>query len=167
MLRVFKIYCFCRENSEIEYLEEDTALLVGLPQEFFSEIDFSSDQSEKDIRDVQILNDSSQNDDLNESTECSNYRPQSPGTYACQHGEKENICPSCIQLEIRLQQSNILISKLKKRCAEKTAEIVRLRAAEKRAKFSNKNLHEMLDEFIAKKWVTEEGQDVLKVKITN
>lgn len=74
-----------------------------------------------------------------------------------------DICQKCIQLNLELQKSKCVIAKLQKRCTVKSAEIKRLRAAEKRSKFAKQSLEEILREIKAKKWISDEGQDVLNV----
>lgn len=69
----------------------------------------------------------------------------------------------CLQLEMKLQKSEIVISKLQKRCADKTSEIKRLRLSEKRSKLAEKTLEDLIHEMKEKNWISEEGRDVLNV----
>lgn len=79
--------------------------------------------------------------------------------------KKKNRCESreCIQLDIELQKAKLTIIKLQKRVSEKTAEINRLKASEKRHKLAKCNLVEILGELKNKKWISEEGQQTLNV----
>lgn len=76
------------------------------------------------------------------------------------------ICKKCFELEVKLQKSQVVISKLQKRCAEKSAQIKRLRASEKRSKLAKKSLEDLLQDIKEKKWISDEGQNVLNVNNT-
>lgn len=62
-----------------------------------------------------------------------------------------------------LQKAKLVVTKLQKRCTEKASEIKRLKAAEKRSRLARCTLEDMLQEMKQKKWITDEGQDVLNV----
>lgn len=76
-------------------------------------------------------------------------------------------CSECIQLDLELQKTKAVVLKLQNRCAEKTAEIKRLRAAEKRSKLAKSSLNEILRELKENKWISSEGEDVLNVRNLN
>lgn len=79
------------------------------------------------------------------------------------HNDVSAVCGKCVQVEIDLQKSKAVIKKLQARCVQKTAEIKRLRAAEKRSKIAKCNLGEMLREMKEKNWISNEGQEILNV----
>lgn len=74
-----------------------------------------------------------------------------------------SVCNKCVRLEVELQKVRLVVAKLKKRCSDKTAEIKRVKAAEKRSRLSKSNLEDMVQELKQKKWITAEGQDVFKI----
>lgn len=75
----------------------------------------------------------------------------------------EEICKKCLETELKLQKSQIIIAKLQKRCSKKTSEIKRLRVSEKRAKLGKRTLEELLHDVKENKWISDEGQQVLNV----
>lgn len=76
----------------------------------------------------------------------------------------KNVCQNCVQQNVELQKLKATVSKIQKKCAQKAAEIKRLRAAEKRSKFAKKTLEEMLCELKENNWISDEGREALKVK---
>lgn len=74
-----------------------------------------------------------------------------------------HVCKKCIDLDIELQKAKSAIRKLQNRCAEKTAHINRLNAAEKRHKILKSSMEDILRQLKEKKWISEEGQNVLRV----
>lgn len=80
-----------------------------------------------------------------------------------QPNQRHECCNNCLQLEVQLQKSAMVITKLQKRCADKTSEIKRLRLSEKRSKLKKKALEDLLSELKEKNWISDEGRDVLKV----
>lgn len=109
----------------------------------------------------------SQCDQFNEIIEYDNEAASQQITSSCiQHEQPKNIvsiCSKCAQLEIELQKSKNVVEKLKKRCIDKTAEIKRLRSAEKRTKMAKYSLEEILRDLRNKKWISAAGENVLKV----
>lgn len=77
--------------------------------------------------------------------------------------EETHICEKSIILDIELQKAKNVILKLQKKCAEKSAQINRLKASEKRQRLAKCSLEEILHDFKAKKWISKEGQSVLNV----
>lgn len=134
-------------NREVEYLEEDSVYvenneqlaIIDIEQLYRAESDVEESASNDDKT---IENDQVAHDVL-------------------------NICQECIQLDIELQKSKAVIAKLQKRCAEKAAEIKRLRAAEKRSKLAKSSLEEVLREMKENKWISSEGEDILNVNKLN
>lgn len=86
-----------------------------------------------------------------------------PTNHRMANNTAEHLCTKCVQLEIEVQKSQVTISKLQKRCSEKTSEIKRLRLSKKRAQMAKKSLEELLKEIKEKKWISDEGRDVLNV----
>lgn len=78
-----------------------------------------------------------------------------------------HVCKKSLQMEIQLIKANETITKLQRRCAEKTEQLNRLKASEKRCRLAKKNLEEILREFKEKKWVSDEGQQILNVNNYN
>lgn len=76
---------------------------------------------------------------------------------------QNNICEKCIKQNMTIQKFQSVILRLQKRCAQKSAEIKRLRAVGKRSKFAKKSLEEMLNEMKKNKWITNEGQEIMSV----
>lgn len=74
-----------------------------------------------------------------------------------------SVCNKCVDVQVELQKAKIAVEKLKKKCSDKASEIKRLKAAEKRSRQAKCTLEEMLQEMKKKKWITDEGQDVLNV----
>lgn len=74
-----------------------------------------------------------------------------------------HVCQKCIDLDIQLQKAKSTITKLQKKCSEKTSDINRLKASEKRLRLSKCTLEEIFREFKEKKWISDEGQSVLNV----
>lgn len=74
-----------------------------------------------------------------------------------------DICSKCVQLEVELQKSKMVVAKLQKRCIDKTAEIKRLRCAEKRSKIARSSLEDIIREIKKKNWISVEGENVLNV----
>lgn len=68
-------------------------------------------------------------------------------------------------MELKLQKYDEVIEKLKKRCAEKTSEINRLRSALQRVALSETNMKELLQHLKDKNFITDEGQSVLQVNL--
>lgn len=79
----------------------------------------------------------------------------------------EEVCRKCIQLDMDLQKSKQVIAKLQKKCREKNSEIKRLRASEKRAKIVKSSLEEIMRQIKEKKWISEEGEEVMNVICPN
>lgn len=141
---VFNIYLY-RADTSIEYLEEDAAYLEGLPR-----LMASNSQDETQSCDENSVFDLTQYGSLDNVDH----------THDSTVNEK---CNGCLQLELQLQKSQIVISKLQKRCCDKSAEIKRLRVSEKRSKMAKKSLEELLSEIKENKWISEVGQDVINV----
>lgn len=80
---------------------------------------------------------------------------------------EDHICSQSIFLQLKLQQSNEVIERLKKRCSERTKEVARLRASLKRVTMHKMNLKEILDEIKEKKMISEEGHQILQVNVFN
>lgn len=91
----------------------------------------------------------------------------SPIAECSSSNQPKHVCEKCVKLDLELQKSKLTISKLQKRCIEKTAEIKRLRAIEKRSNFAKNSLQEILREIKNKKWISDEGQQVLNVITQN
>ena len=79
----------------------------------------------------------------------------------------ENVCCKCVQLDMELQKSKQVIAKLQKKCHEKNSEIKRLRASEKRAKMVRSSLEEIMRQIKEKKWISDEGEEVMNVIFPN
>lgn len=77
----------------------------------------------------------------------------------------DHICYKSIYMELKLQKAEQTIEKLKKRCAEKSSEINRLRTALKRVALSKTNLKELLQQLKEKKFISDEGHNVLQVNL--
>lgn len=80
---------------------------------------------------------------------------------------EDHICSKSIYLELTLQRSKEIIKKLQKRCAEKTAEIGRLKSAVKRLAISKSNLKDVLHEIKERKMISDDGHQVLQVNVFN
>lgn len=151
VLKLFKIF---RESAPIEYLEEDAAYFEtqsstpnnGIP------IETSASNPEPETHQWDEFEDFDLGTDENiNNINVTNDQP------------KQFLCDKCVQIDTELQKSQMTIKKLQKRCAEKTAEIKRLRVSEKRAKMAKKTLEELLSEIKDKKWISDEGQNILNV----
>ncbi|XP_031638198.1 uncharacterized protein LOC116350533 [Contarinia nasturtii] len=127
------LFCFC---SELEYLEEDSLF-------FENQKEASSSISYAAVPSVQWLQ-----SDLDQIIE---YDAECIASESDQNAK--DICTKCMQLDMELQKLRGLVSKLQKRCVDKSSE--------KRAKMAKKSLEEILKEIKEKKWVSEEGQAVL------
>lgn len=77
--------------------------------------------------------------------------------------ENVHVCQKSIDLDIQLQKAKSTITKLQKRCSDKSSEINRLKASEKRLRLSKCTMEEILRDFKEKKWISDEGQSVLNV----
>lgn len=84
-------------------------------------------------------------------------------TSECSSHDQNDFCLKCPQVNLQLQKSKLQIIKLKKQCAQKSSEIKRLRAAQTRSKLAKSSLEEIIREIKEKKWISDEGQDVLNV----
>lgn len=78
-----------------------------------------------------------------------------------------HICQKSINLDIQLQKAKSTIAKLQKKCADKVAEVNRLKAAEKRLRLSKCSLEEILRDLKEKKWISDEGENILNVIDSN
>lgn len=73
------------------------------------------------------------------------------------------MCSKCVQLGTEVQKLQITVSHLQKKCKEKTSEIKRLRLSEKRSKAAKTSLEGILKEVKDRKWISDEGSNVLNV----
>lgn len=150
---------FFISNSEIEYLEEDTALVVN--QQDILRPSSTVDESNQNSGSlgVDVRSQCSYLDELMEYPDenAPDNRIEQTNNIA------KVVCQKCTELNLELQKCKSVVLKLQKRCTEKSAEIKRLRAAEKRAKLAKISLEEILREFKANKWISDEGQEVSKV----
>lgn len=110
-------------------------------------------------QETEVLSQINCSDDIIEHTE--EYVPACSSD--CSDKITNNVCQKCTELNLELQKNKLVVLKLQKRCAQKSAEIKRLRAAEKRAKCAKMSLEEILREIKENKWISDEGQEVLKV----
>lgn len=76
-----------------------------------------------------------------------------------------HVCKKSLELQVQLTRANETIKKLQRRCAEKTLQLNRLKATEKRCRLAKKNLEEMVRDMKEKKWISDEGQLILHVNI--
>lgn len=77
--------------------------------------------------------------------------------------DANHICSKSIQLEFELQKARIIIDRLQKRCAEKAVQINRLKVAERRATLAKLNLEGIIKDIKERKWISDEGEQVLNV----
>lgn len=144
---------FISEDQPIEYLEVDSS--------YFQNQEQSSSQCDEVTPNIHHPEDTpnfwSQYDVLDNTVEVEQIH-QTPID-----AEQQDICKNCLVLEVELQKSKMVIAKLQKRCADKTAEINRLRLSEKRAKLAKKTLEDLLKDIKNKNWISDEGRDVLNV----
>lgn len=140
MLNVF------RDNVPIEFLDEDAHLF-----ENHTVLGFDNENSNENdaIRDWSPL------EGFTETIE--------PAYHRTTNKTSGSVCTKCVQFKIEVLKSQITISKLQKRCSEKTSEIKRLRLSQKRAQMAKASLEELLKEIKEKKWISDEGRDVLNV----
>lgn len=138
---------------EIEYLDEDESLLSNQLFGWSHETSENERVSNEVSGSSQILNE-----------------VESVANEICSHIASTSnpaqgiaICNKCVQLEVELQKAKLVVLKLKKRCTDKVSEIKRLKAAEKRSRLAKCTLEDMLQEMKQKKWITDEGEDVLNV----
>lgn len=157
-VKISFINLFVFECREVECLEEDAPLFFdqfsGWPQETDEHSCVSKENPGRSQESIQqpsdcVMNNSSQ-------ATCSSDVPK-------KNARIETMCCNCVQLEIDLHKTKITLSKLQKRCHDKAAEIKRLRASEQRAKTAKYTLEEMIREMKQKKWISDEGQNVLNV----
>lgn len=149
---------FNSENATIEYLEEDAALfekpqLLASNQTSDKILQIpSNDECKENVHDWSQF---AHLDEIGHTGHTHDTMAQSQSELLA--------CNKCVQLQFELEKSKIVVSKLQKRCAVKTAEIKRLRVSEKRSKLAKKTLEDVLREIKDKKWISAEGQDVLNV----
>lgn len=141
------------EDTAIEYLED--TFIESHQQSFSDRNNVTSTQSPEDILSQSISFDAMiEEHDVDENlAECVDDQLNSV----------KDVCHECVQMNLQLQKSKGTILKLQKKCAEKAAEIKRLRASEKRLKLAKNSLEEILCELKKKNWISDEGQEVLKV----
>lgn len=149
---------FNSENATIEYLEEDAALFEKPQLLASNQVSDKILQNPSNDECKENVHDWSQFAHLDEI----GHTGHTHDTIVRSQSELL-ACNKCVQLQFELEKSKILVSKLQKRCAVKTAEIKRLRVSEKRSKLAKKTLEDVLREIKEKKWISAEGQDVLNV----
>lgn len=94
--------------------------------------------------------------------------PTDPAQTSPEVVSTEHICSKSIYLELKLQRARETISKLQKRCADKTAEIGRLKSAVKRLAVSKTNLKELIEDIKQKNMISEQGhQNLIQVNLFN
>lgn len=76
---------------------------------------------------------------------------------------EKHVCKESLQLQIQLVKAQETIKKLQKKCAEKSAQLIRLKASEKRAHVANFNLKEIIQDIKQNKWISDDGQIILNV----
>lgn len=154
----FILHCVISENQPIEYLEEDASYFENQTQSLDLLSDETIHRNEHNHIHGDTINDLSQFEALVDTLEKENTNDTTVNDKG-----KPNLCKKCLQLEVKLQKSQMVISKLQKRCADKTGEIKRLRLSDKRSKMANKTLEDLFREIKSKKWISDEGQEVLNV----
>lgn len=137
----------------MEYLDEDESLLLD---------HFSGSPQEKNDEN-RVNNDVSGPSQASKENICVVNEVSSHNTCTSNPAQGSAACNKCVQLDVELQRTKLVVIKLQKRCTDKSSEIKRLKAANQRSKLAKCTLEDMLQEMKQKKWITAEGEDVLNV----
>lgn len=142
-----------RESYAIEFLEEDAHLFENQQQHnvFCSTV--------KNNKENEAFSDWSQLEKFPEIIEETNHHTA--------NNSSKSLCTKCVQVEIEVQKAKITISKLQKRCGEKTSEINRLRLSQKRAQMAKQTLEDILKDMKEKNLISDEGRSILNVNERN